>query len=183
LHKAFKKRNLRKRLQMKRSTIWAFLIALGMLVYGALQLFLIDPAQIRLEIPVFIGIPIADHTSQIVLSFALTGALWFVCELFGVFSGTPPARSSFGALMLSSLLLSFLGTQTHDTVMYGLGVLLFILPVFIENPSEPPKITEIGTQESAQGKPRDVINWGMIEALIALIALVWAVLTHYGLLR
>jgi len=159
-----------------KSSMAAFLITTWSVIYGAIQLFIVDPAKARQELPIFFIFAL-DQTSHILLSLLLTFVIWFV-----VWSDFP-TRRGFGFFMLSSLIFSFIGTIRHDQVQYGLGVLLYILPVYFESTiriSRDEPGSQSTTKPSWHGSRR--FNWELFNAVIALIALVWTIAVHYGVI-
>jgi len=158
---------------MNGSNTAAALITVWMIIYGAIQLFFIDPTIAQGEVPVFI-ILVLDQSSHIVLTFFFSAVFYLV---FGGYAHT--SMGGFGLFMLSSLIFSFLGTFYHDVVLYGFGILLFIIPAYIRQPPKTDYTVESQSDETR--KPPRRINWDLVQAIVASTALAWTLLTHYGL--
>ena len=88
----------------------------------------------------------------------------------------PPMKDTFELFMLSTLIFTALGTLKHDAVLYGGGVLIFMLPVFFDPFSHRRRKVQISERE------RKELNWEMIGAIVAIVALLISILTQYGII-
>jgi hypothetical protein len=84
----------------------------------------------------------------------------------------PPGRERFEIFMFVAFIFSFLGTFSHDVVIYALGALSFVLPVFFD-----PYIGKSPT--AVQSENVKGLNWDRIGAIIALVALAWEIAKTY----
>jgi len=170
---------------MKSSTLVATYLPILMIVYGAIQLFLIDPTEA--STPQYysfnpFAIPVLFSLSVIIALLPLVALRFYLDtrktnEQESESSIQPPAKSAFRLFMFSSLIFSALATFQHDRVLWGLSLLMFVTPLYAD-----PYIDGRGRQASTKEYGRG-IDWNMTSAIIALIALLWTLLTHYGIIR
>lgn len=174
---------------MRISAFISLSISVFMLIHGALQLFVVDPqvaSQSWYMTNILFFYPILALFFTFLILITVVAYIQSGRSLSEILGGKrkksrkrasiqPLGRSAFEIFMLSSLIFSALGTFKHDSVLYGAGVLMFLLPVFLD-PYMSGRVEELPPEN-----PRRM-NWEMIGALIAFIALVWSLLVHYGII-
>ena len=173
---------------MKLTALVSILLSSFMLIFGFDQLFFVYPA---IEEGQYFEVPIQMFARYVVIILIVFIIFLLILGFanWKYFSRRkkpqsffkaitliePPTKGKLELFMLISLILSSLGTFGQDRVMYGLGVLSFILPIFAD-----PYIGNLSNPEDPKGRKR--LDWDMIAALIAFIALAWELLVHYSLI-
>ena len=175
---------------MRITSLASLLLACFMLLYGCNQLFIVDPAVASDQ---YFPNIITTFTTWFITGIALILIVLAILLFTGLRAQVnkkskklsssklitllePPGKDKLEIFMLISFLLSAIGTFSHDTVVYGLGALSFVLPIFLDPYIGRKRVTEVNNTNERSGKQ---LNWDMIGAAIALVALAWEVLIHF----
>jgi magnesium-transporting ATPase (P-type) len=171
---------------MRTTAFASLLLASFGLVYVCNQLFFIDPAIASNQ---YFPNVLSNFFMWAIMFFALILIVLFVFLFCGfktlyrkkarnvsvltiMKTVDPPGREKFEIFMFVAFVFSFTGTFSHDVVIYALGALAFVLPIFFD-----PYICKLPTANQSENVKG--LKWDMICAIIALVALAWEIAKTY----